>query len=69
MKYLNKKIILMTPFILSMLCFVSYAAIGSYVAEDGALVEPFAFIPMGYLFFALGIVLIILRLVMNRIQS
>lgn len=31
-------------------CFIAYNAIGSYVAEDGTLVEAFGFIPLFYLF-------------------
>lgn len=31
-------------------CFVSYNLIGSYVAADGTLVEPFALIPLFYIF-------------------
>ena len=31
-------------------CHATYNAIGSYVADDGTLVEPFALIPVGFLF-------------------
>ena len=31
-------------------CSIAYQAIGSYVAADGTLVEPFAFIPLAFLF-------------------
>ncbi len=31
-------------------CFIAFNAIGSYVAADGTLVEPFGFIPLAYLF-------------------
>ncbi|WP_458862151.1 zf-HC2 domain-containing protein [Acidaminobacterium chupaoyuni] len=31
-------------------CIIAYTAIGSYVAADGTLVEPFGFIPLAWLF-------------------
>ena len=50
-------------------CSIAYTVIGSYVAADGTLVEPFGFIPLAYLFgfiallsgIGLGIVTIIKR--------
>ena len=36
-------------------CHATYNAIGSYVADDGTLVEPFALIPIGFLFYAVAI--------------
>lgn len=38
-------------------CFVFYNIIGSRVAPDGILIEPFGLIPMGYLFLLAGIIL------------
>ena len=35
-------------------CGVAYNVIGSYVAADGTLVEPFGFIPLAWLFAILG---------------
>ncbi|MDF2858702.1 MAG: hypothetical protein K0Q87_4553 [Neobacillus sp.] len=51
-------------------CSIAYNAIGSYVAADGTLVEPFGFIPLAYLFgfiallsgVGLGIVSIVKRI-------
>ena len=37
-------------------CLIAYNAIGSYVAADGTLVEPFAFIPLAYLFGLIAII-------------
>ena len=34
----------------AMICFISYHIIGAKVLSDGTLVEPFALIPIGYLF-------------------
>lgn len=36
-------------------CFVAYNLIGSYVAPDGTLVEPFYLIPLAWLFFLFGL--------------
>nr|WP_197414820.1 DUF3955 domain-containing protein [Lysobacter enzymogenes] len=41
-------------FTLTAACAAGYAAIGSHVDADGFLREPFALIPLAYLFFALG---------------
>lgn len=43
-------------FIMGIGCAVAYKIIGSEVAADGTLVEPFFLIPLGYLFMALGII-------------
>ena len=37
-------------------CIVAYNAIGSYVAKDGTLVEPFGFIPLAWLFIFLALI-------------
>jgi hypothetical protein len=48
------------PFVLGICCFVTFKMIGSYVAEDGTLVEPFGLIPIGFLMFAISFVVIII---------
>lgn len=56
--------ILMLSGIASIGCIIAFNVIGSYVAEDGTLVEPFGLIPLSFLFafiaiiiaFALGII-------------
>lgn len=42
---------------LSLLCFGAYMTIGSYVREDGLLVEPFFLIPIGWLCFIVSLLL------------
>ena len=37
-------------------CAVAYEAIGSHIAEDGRLVEPFGLIPLFWLFLLIGAV-------------
>ncbi|SMG21693.1 DUF3955 domain-containing protein [Paenibacillus aquistagni] len=44
------------PILLGVLCFIIFSFIGSYVAEDGTLVEPFFLVPIGYLLFFAGII-------------
>lgn len=50
MKNLKKYLVAILSFFIGVGCFVTYSIIGSYVAEDGMLVEPFFLIPVGYLF-------------------
>ncbi len=40
---------------ISLLCFLGFWAIGSEVDADGYLHEPFALIPLGWIFFFIGI--------------
>lgn len=37
-------------------CLIAFNAIGSYIAPDGTLVEPFGFIPLAWLFAFLGMI-------------
>lgn len=46
-------------FIIGLGCFIAYRIIGSEIAPDGTLIEPFFLIPMGYLFFAIGIMIVL----------
>ncbi len=45
------------PIVISICCFLVYSLVGSSITEDGALVEPFGLIPIGYLFLVIGIIL------------
>ncbi len=38
-----------------------YSYIGSYVASDGTLVEPFFLIPLGLIFISIGCIILILK--------
>jgi len=53
-----KKIYLIAiiPLILGIGCLIAFKMIGSHVAPDGTLVEPFALIPIGWLLIIIGIV-------------
>lgn len=45
---------MLVSFVACMICIISYQAIGSYVTPEGVLIEPFALIPLAYLFGLLG---------------
>ncbi|WP_042276434.1 DUF3955 domain-containing protein [[Clostridium] dakarense] len=53
---MKKYVLALIPFIIGIGCFIAFSVIGSEVAPDGTLVEPFFLVPIGYLFFATGIV-------------
>ncbi|MEI4801603.1 DUF3955 domain-containing protein [Bacillus sp. FJAT-51639] len=53
---MKKYILTLLPFIFGIACFVSFHTVGSTVAPDGKLVEPFYLLPIGYAFIAIGIV-------------
>ncbi|CEI72440.1 MULTISPECIES: DUF3955 domain-containing protein [Romboutsia] len=62
---MKKYILNLIPFIISIGCFVSFNFIGSEVAPDGTLVEPFFLIPIGYLFLFIGIIGVLVRVGLN----
>ena len=56
------KLLMIITLVIFVLCFIagiashlSFWLIGSYVADDGMLVEPFALLPIGFIFYFLGI--------------
>lgn len=53
-------------FALSAACIIAYNLIGPEVAPDGRLIEPFAFIPLGYVFGLIGIITVIIGFVRSR---
>lgn len=53
---MKKYLFTMIPFILGIICFVSYNIIGSEIAPDGTLIEPFGLIPIGFLLISLSII-------------
>lgn len=44
---------------LGLLCHISYWVIGAEVAPSGLLMEPFWLLPMGYIFYLIGLISII----------
>lgn len=53
---MKKYLFTITPFILGVVCFVSYNIIGSEIAPDGTIIEPFGLIPIGFLLISLSII-------------
>ena len=47
---------ILIPLLISAACILSYNLIGSKVAEDGTLIEPFFLIPIAWLFFIIAII-------------
>ncbi len=54
---MKKYIIPIISIIFSLSCFIVYDIIGSHVADDGLLVEPFGLIPVGFSLFTIGIII------------
>lgn len=52
---MKKNYLTLIPFILSFACIAAFNVIGSEVAPDGTLIEPFFLIPIAWLFFFIGI--------------
>jgi hypothetical protein len=50
-------------------CIIAFEAIGSEVAEDGTLVEPFYLIPIAWLLFLTAVVLVIAIFFIGRFKS
>ncbi|EES48155.1 DUF3955 domain-containing protein [Clostridium botulinum] len=57
---MKKYILSMIPFVLAMGCVIAYNIIGSEVAADGTLIEPFFLIPIGYIFVLVSMVSLII---------
>jgi prepilin signal peptidase PulO-like enzyme (type II secretory pathway) len=54
-------------FLLGFLCLFAFMIIGSEVAADGMLIEPFFLIPLAWLFFLTGGMLAIAHFIKGRI--
>jgi hypothetical protein len=66
-KYLKRSSIALMLGALS--CVIAFQVIGSEVAEDGTLVEPFFLIPLAWLLLITGGMLAIATFIMGRIKS
>ncbi|WP_346656335.1 DUF3955 domain-containing protein [Vibrio sp. CK2-1] len=49
-----------------MLCLIAYNIIGSYVDEKGILIEPFALIPLFWLFQLLALVALVITFLRHK---
>lgn len=54
---------------LGIACFIALNVIGTHIDDQGILHEPFALIPIGYLLSLAGVLSVLLRIVLNRLQS
>ena len=54
------------PLLFSIICFVAYFLIGSEVDESGILHEPFALLPLGYVFGMIGTVWLIISGIFSK---
>ncbi|WP_431026988.1 DUF3955 domain-containing protein [Lysinibacillus sp. LZ02] len=66
---MKKYLIASTPIFLGVLCFIAYTMIGSSVAPDGTLEEPFFLIPIGFFFFFLGVMSLIFMLLISMFKK
>lgn len=58
---MKKNILYSIPFLIAIGCLVIFNIIGSEVAADGTLIEPFFLIPILWLFSFIGILALIFR--------
>lgn len=67
--YMKKYTLPLLPIILGALSFLTFNLIGSRVAADGTLQEPFFLIPIGFMFLFIGIIWTALRFIMSKNQK
>ncbi|CRK85178.1 DUF3955 domain-containing protein [Neobacillus massiliamazoniensis] len=65
----NKYLLASTPILLGVVCLIIYSMIGSKVAPDGTLEEPFFLIPLSYLFVLIGIISILFVAVISMFKK
>jgi hypothetical protein len=65
---MKKYFIAFIPVIVGIICWVAYSIIGSEVAPDGTLLEPFFLIPIGFLLIACGILIAVVIKVTSYFQ-
>ncbi|MEZ8312365.1 DUF3955 domain-containing protein [Vibrio splendidus] len=66
MNFLRKYKISFLFCVSGLLCFIVYNTIGSYVDENGVLVEPFGLIPLFWLFELLALVALVVTFVRHK---
>ena len=55
--------------LIGLICFVAYNIIGTKMLADGSFVEPFALIPIGFLFVFIGVISAIIVAVVTYIRN
>ncbi len=66
---MKKYLVSLISIFISIICIISYNIIGSEVLADGTLVEPFFLIPLGWLFFAIGIISGIIVFIISHVRK
>lgn len=66
---MKKYILAFITFIVGIGCMVAYGIIGSEVAPDGTLIEPFFLIPLSYLFMTVGVLIAIVISIISLIRK
>ena len=56
-----KKLLTLIPFCLFAICLIAYSIIGSRVLADGTLDEPFFLVPIAWLFFFIGVLMVVVQ--------
>lgn len=64
----KKYLLASTPIFLGVLCLIASTIIGSRVAPDGTLIEPFFLIPLSYFFVLIGIVSFIFTAIVTKFK-
>jgi uncharacterized membrane protein len=66
---MKKYLLASTPILLGVVCLIIYSIIGSRVAPDGTLEEPFFLIPLSYLFVLIGIISVLFVAVISMFKK
>lgn len=66
---MKKNILHSIPFLIAIGCLVIFNIIGSEVAADGTLIEPFFLIPLFWLFSFIGILALIFRIILSLFKK
>ncbi|GKZ04946.1 DUF3955 domain-containing protein [Paraclostridium bifermentans] len=66
---MKKNILYSIPFLIAIGCLVIFNIIGSEVAADGTLIEPFFLIPIFWLFSFIGILTLIFRVILSLFKK
>ncbi|MBN2897161.1 MAG: DUF3955 domain-containing protein [Clostridia bacterium] len=65
---MKKYLFISLPFLLGIICFSLYNLKGIQIADDGTLIESFFYIPLGYLCFAVGLLMLMIQPVLALLQ-
>ena len=62
-------LLIIIPLLLGIGCFATFNMIGSEVTPDGALIEPFALLALGYFFFFVGVIALIVIIIKSALKK